>query len=118
MVVLLQINYCFILMPFDVVVVGFCDKFVILTIVQLKQFIALICDTNTHRRVFSDFHSFTFIVSSFFLFIFFSLNRNIHWQHCLRTDSADTGFTSIGSTVGRITSPSGGSRICFCDTIR
>lgn len=43
-----------------------------------------------------------------------------HWQHCLRTESAETvGFTSIGSTlVGRITSPSGGSLICFWDTIR
>lgn len=42
-----------------------------------------------------------------------------YWQHWRRTLSAWVGFTSMGSTrSGRITSPSGGSRICFCDTIR
>lgn len=44
-----------------------------------------------------------------------------HWQHCFRTESVVglVGFTSIFSSVpGLITLPSGGSRICFCDTIR
>lgn len=44
-----------------------------------------------------------------------------HWQHCFRTESVVglVGFTSMFSSVpGLITLPSGGSRICFCDTIR
>lgn len=43
-----------------------------------------------------------------------------HWQHCFRTESVAglVGFTSIFSRFGLITLPSGGSRICFCDTIR
>lgn len=43
-----------------------------------------------------------------------------HWQHCFRTESVDglVGFTSMFSRFGLITLPSGGSRICFCDTIR
>lgn len=46
-------------------------------------------------------------------------NKVSHWQHCLRIPSAFiVGLTSICSTFcGRIVSPSGGSRICFCDTI-
>lgn len=47
------------------------------------------------------------------------LTQANHWQHCFLTSDVTVGFTSIGSTfVGRITSPSGGSRICFCETIR
>lgn len=43
-----------------------------------------------------------------------------HWQHCFRTESVAglVGFTSMFSRFGLITLPSGGSRICFCDTIR
>uniref|UniRef100_A0A2M3ZM19 Secreted peptide n=1 Tax=Anopheles braziliensis TaxID=58242 RepID=A0A2M3ZM19_9DIPT len=43
-----------------------------------------------------------------------------HWQHCFRTESVVglVGFTSMFSRFGRMTLPSGGSRICFCDTIR
>lgn len=43
-----------------------------------------------------------------------------HWQHCFRTESVVglVGFTSMFSRFGLITLPSGGSRICFCDTIR
>lgn len=43
-----------------------------------------------------------------------------HWQHCFRTESVAglVGFTSMFSKFGLITLPSGGSRICFCDTIR
>lgn len=43
-----------------------------------------------------------------------------HWQHCFRTESVAglVGLTSIFSRFGLITLPSGGSRICFCDTIR
>lgn len=43
-----------------------------------------------------------------------------HWQHCFRTESVAglVGFTSMFSRFGLITLPSGGSRICFCETIR
>lgn len=43
-----------------------------------------------------------------------------HWQHCFRTESVVglVGFTSMFSRFGLITLPSGGSRICFWDTIR
>lgn len=57
------------------------------------------------------------------IFFFLNMERQLvqadHWQHCFRTSDETVGFTSIGSTLdGRITSPSGGSRICFCETIR